>query len=557
MKRFFRSTACLAGLFALLLSAQAFAAPKTTFIVAPFSVQGPDSFAYLQRSIPQMLTSRIYWKDRVEPARALPDSVKPVASEAEAEKLRAQYKADYIIWGTVTVVGEMCSLDVRVRDKAGKIWPQAREARAPQLIAAITGVSDAINRDVFGRAPQPMSAGGGAPAGAVNQMNTDIQINQTTSQDVYLNPQFRYSGASAEDDSRLRSQPLNFPSIGMEVVDADGDGKNEVFILQERAIGAYRFTGARLDPIGEFKFPINHKALNVRSIQHPSGRPWIIVTLVDQRGQPSSQILTYSGGQFTVMMKNIKFYLNVAKLAPSYKDTVIGQQAMPPRLFRPGVYEMIPQGGTLVQGQKLDLPPDANVFNFAYLPGSRGDKAGQKLMVLSESEQIRAYGPNNNRISTTSEKYSGSATGLEIDPSMPGLHRDDVTIASVFYIPMRMLAMDLERDGNWDILVNKPISTASEIFDRYRFFPQAEIHSLYWDGLGLSMKWKTRRIKGSMVDYTIADVNNDGVPDLVVCLNTHPGALGVKARKTVVVLYPLDLNRADPATKPDMSDIHN
>lgn len=554
MKRFFRSTVCLAGLLALLLSAQAFAAQKSTFIVAPFSVQGPDSFAYLQRSIPQMLTSRIYWKDRVEPVRALPDSVKPVANEDEAEKLRAQYKADYIIWGTVTVVGEMCSLDVRVRDKAGKIWPQAREARAPQLIAAITGVSDAINRDVFGRASQPVSSGGGASAGAINQMNTDIQINQTTSQDVYLNPQFRYSGASSEDDSRLRSQPLNFSSIGMEVVDADGDGKNEVFLLQERAINAYRFSSAKLEPIGEFKFPINHKALNVRSIQHPSGRPWIIVTLVDQRGQPNSQILTFSGGQFTVVMKNIKFYLNVVKLAPAYKEAIIGQQAMPPRLFRPGVYEMISQGGTLVQGQKIDLPPDANVFNFAYLPGSRGDKAGQKLLVLSETEYIRAYGPNNNRISTTNEKYSGSATGLEIDPSMPGLHRDDVTIASVFYIPMRMLATDLERDGNWDILVNKPISTASEIFDRYRFFPQAEIHSLYWDGLGLSMKWKTRRIKGSMVDYTIADVNNDGVPDLVVCLNTHPGALGVKARKTVVVLYPLDLNRADPATRPDMSD---
>ena len=549
MKRFVRLTASLAGLCLLLLTAQASAAQKSTFIVAPFTVQGPESYSYLQRSIPEMLTSRIFWKDRVEPVRALPANAQPVTDESAAEKLRAQHKADYVIWGTVTVVGEMCSLDVRVRDKAGKVWPQAREARAPQLIAAISAVSDAINRDVFGRASQPSMAGGGGSGGAVNQMNADIQINQTTSQDVYLNPQFRYSGASAEDDSRLRSQPLSFPSIGMEVVDADGDGKNEVFILQERSIGAYRFNNGRLDPLAEFKFPINHKCLNVRSIDHPSGRPWIVVSVVDQRGQPVSHILTFTG-QFNVVMSKIKFYLNVAKLAPSYKNVIIGQQAMPPRLFRPGVYEMIPQGGTLVQGTKLDLPPDANVFNFAYLPGSRGERGGEKLMVLSESEQIRAYGPNNNRISTTSEKYSGSATGLEIDPSMPGLHRDDVTIASVFYIPMRMLAMDLEHDGNWELIVNKPISTASEIFDRYRFFPQAEIHSLYWDGLGLSMQWKTRRIKGSMVDYCIADANNDGIPDLVVCLNTHPGALGVKSRKTVVVLYPLDLGRTDPNTRP-------
>ena len=122
---------------------------------------------------------------------------------------------------------------------------------------------------------------------------------------------------------------------------------------------------------------------------------------------------------------------------------------------------------------------------------------------------------------------------------------------------MRMLAIDLERDGNYELLVNKPISTASEIFDRYRFFPQSEIHSLFWDGLGLNLQWKTRRIKGSMVDYTIGDANNDGIPDLVVCLNTHPGALGVKARKTVVMLYPLDVSRTDPATAVDRSDIHD
>lgn len=555
MKRFVNMAACLAGLLVLLLSAQASAAQKSTFVVLPFKVQGPESFGYLERSIPEMLTSRLFLKGRVEPAAALPSSARPIAGEAEAAEMLARYKADYVIWGTVTVIGEVCSLDVVVRDKSGQTWPQAREARAPQLIAAISGVSDAINRDVFGRAPMGQSAGGGTGTGRpINQMSPDIQINQTTSQDVYLNPQFRYSGSSSEDDSRLRSQPLNFPSIGMEVVDADGDGKAEIFLLQDRTLGAYRFNGARLDQLSEFKFPANNQCLNVRSIAHPSGRPWIIVTTVDQRGQPLSYVFTFNGS-FKVEMQNIKYYLNVVKLAPAYKEVVVGQQAMLPRLFRPGVYEMMRQGDTLVHGKKLDLPSEANVFNFTYLPGSRGERGSEKLMVLTENEYIRTYGPNGNRMGSTTEKYSGSATGLEMSTSMPGLHRDDVTLANMFYIPMRMIAADIEHDGNWELIVNKPISTASEIFDRYRFFPQAEIHSLYWDGLGLNLQWKTRRIKGSMVDYTLADANNDGIPDLVVCLNTHPGALGVKSRKTVVVLYPLSLDRVDPATRPDTDEM--
>ena len=59
-----------------------------------------------------------------------------------------------------------------------------------------------------------------------------------------------------------------------------------------------------------------------------------------------------------------------------------------------------------------------------------------------------------------------------------------------------------------------------------------------------------RRIKGSVVDFALADPNNDGTKDLVVCLNTHPGALGLQNRKTVVVFYPLDLSMMDPKTAP-------
>ncbi len=52
------------------------------------------------------------------------------------------------------------------------------------------------------------------------------------------------------------------------------------------------------------------------------------------------------------------------------------------------------------------------------------------------------------------------------------------------------------------------------------------------------------------MDFALADPNNDGTKDLVVCLNTHPGALGLQNRKTVVVFYPLDLSMMDPKTAP-------
>ena len=115
-------------------------------------------------------------------------------------------------------------------------------------------------------------------------------------------------------------------------------------------------------------------------------------------------------------------------------------------------------------------------------------------------------------------------------------------------MPIRTIVNDLDRDGKSEVIILRPISTASQIFANYRTFPQGEIQSLFWDGLGMSLKWKTRRIKGTVVDFNFGDVNNDGKLYLVVLVNSHPGALGLSHRRAMVLAYPLDLSKTDPNT---------
>jgi hypothetical protein len=523
---------------------------KETFVVLPFSIQGPEGFAYLERSIPQMFSSRLFWEGRLEPAvHDLPGNQTAVRDESAAEQARIRYKADYVIWGAVTVVGEACSLDVRVRDKSGKVWPHAREARINQFIPAITAVIDGINREVFGRTPSlPVaSPSSGQERGRVNQMNPELSVNESSSREIYLNPQFRYAGG-AGDDARLRSQSLPYAAVGMEIVDADGDGRKEIFILGENhTLNAYRFGKDKLEPVGSHTLPRNSTVLSLRSLPHPSGKAWIIVNMADLSSQPMATVLTFSKG-FKEEMRNVRLFLNVVALPPSYAPVLVGQQAQPPRLFRPGVHEVLKTGNGLSLGGRLNLPPDANALNFAYLPSPGGEDGAEKIVLLSERETLRVYTPKGSRLSESEEVFSGSSAGLEVSNAMPGLSQDTVSILNMFYIPLRMLPVDLDNDGTYELIVNKPISTASMIFDRYRSYPQSEIHSLFWDGLGMNLAWKTRRIKGSMADYALTDANNDGVLDLAVCVNSHTGALGAQSRKAMVILYPLDLSRADENT---------
>ena len=52
----------------LLGAANALAADVKTFTVLPFTVNGPAGYKYLEQSIPQMFSSRLYWKGQLEPA---------------------------------------------------------------------------------------------------------------------------------------------------------------------------------------------------------------------------------------------------------------------------------------------------------------------------------------------------------------------------------------------------------------------------------------------------------------------------------------------------------
>jgi hypothetical protein len=527
-----------------------------TFTVVPFQVNGSKSVAYLEKSIPQMFSSRLFWKGQFEPA-VKPGSSKPIApaDEDSAAKARAAASANYVIWGSVTVLGENCSVDVRVMDKAGKSWPISRESTINGMIPDLRKVCDSINAEIF-QIPQAKSAAPNQQQSAVNQMNPALVRNETTPQQVYINPQFRYSGGSADED-RLRSQSLGFASVGMEICDAIGNGKPQMYLLEERALHAYEIQADyQVKPLGSIKLPAAQYALSLRSVKlDGSHRASLIVNTKDDREDLFVRVFSFDGTQFKEQARGLSLYLSVVNFPPHFSPTLIGQRANPPKLFVPGVREASIKNGKVVLGSKINVPQkDFNVFNFAYIPAGMDKNDALKMVVLDEDEHLRLYSEKGARMFTTEEKYSGSVQGVYVDAGMPGMGTENVTQGNTYYIPMRMLAVDLDSDGNYELIVNKPITTAGVIFSGYRSFPQSEIHSLQWDGMGLSLVWKTRHIKGSVVDYTITDANRDGILDLVLCVNTYPGALGAAARKTMIVAYPLDLSKADPNTQPHISE---
>ena len=115
-----------------------------------------------------------------------------------------------------------------------------------------------------------------------------------------------------------------------------------------------------------------------------------------------------------------------------------------------------------------------------------------------------------------------------------------------------MLVTDLDRDGKYELIASKPVTAAGKLFSNYRTYPQGEVHALIWDGMALDLLWKTRRIKGTVCDVTVADVDNNGRLDLVVTVNSFGGIMNGTNTRCALFIYPLDTTKV--SAKPNYQE---
>ena len=527
------------------LQATAVQAAQKSFVLLPFTVNAPQSYGYLSKALPSSLLSKL---NRPGVAQGRVGSAK-ATSAAQAKK--ALGGADYAIWGEVSVVGNDCTVTLHSVDKAGKEWSKTGSGPVSSLNSTAQQLAGALASEVMGMGG---AAGGRAATGG---RSSDIIVNETGQNQAYLNPQFRYQGAGTGDGSRLRSQRIAEAMVDMAVADFNGDGQNEIAVLTDHKLMMFKWgRDGKLNPLQEITINRTNTNFSMRAmdLNRDGAQDLVIATYDENDNRPYSYFYSFKGNRLKECSKRIPYFVNVMKLPPTFAPALVGQGWDSVNLFARGVYALQKSGDTYTLGQRINLPEGANVFNCAWIPAGRGNKSDQ-LIMLTPEERIKVFqGNGNTLIHTTMERFSGSAAGMDHYKSMPGLGVDrNYQLPSRYYAPMRLIVADIGNTGENCLIINKPISTASQFFDRYRYFPQGEIHALFWDGVGLALKWKTRRIRGSVAQTDLADVNNDGILDLVVGLNSSP-SLGVGGRQCIITAYPLDVTKMDPNTPADMSD---
>lgn len=531
----------LAAILLLLCAVPALAEGPRTFAVLPFGVHGPQEYQYLSQGVQSMLSTRLTRPENFVPldAGTVKKAVKTLpADAAAAEKLRQSLKADYLIWGALTIMGQECSLDVNVLDPSGANRPHPMRTTLNEVIPSLETVAADISAQVSGKA----EVSDQKPV--VRPMNQGLIVNESQAGAIYANPSIKYEDTDASM-GRWRSQSLPFASRGMVVCDGDGDGKNEVFLMTASHLLAFRVENRQMVQIAEMVLPKGRNYVRLNSMDlGRNGRHELIVSAALKK-EPRSLIVGFDGGKFSVQEDNIPYFLGVLNMPPAFAPTLVGQGVGRIKYLDSKIHQMIRSGGKYTPGPSVSLPMGGNVFNVTFLP-AEGD---YQVVMIDDYDRMRVYNSAGNLLASTEETYAGSSLGIEYHSAPLGMKQPDGSSEplDMVYIPLRGISSNLDRDNRFELVISRNISVSAQFFSRYRDYPQGEIHCLFWDGVGMSLQWKTARIKGTVTDYALTDLDNDGVLDLIVCVNSHTGLTGTKERRATIMAYPLDLGQGSTA----------
>jgi TolB-like protein len=553
------SKVCLIGLILIIVSVgtplSAFAKPLQVAIV-PFKVNAEKDLSFLKDGIVDMLSSRLFWEDKVsiinrQATEKASAAVGGPLNESKARKLGTALGADYVLFGSLTVFGNSVSIDAKMMDVSGKKQTLTffnQSQGMDQVIPNINLFASDINEKEFGRVMETRQA---APATGPSSTPTgQAQADVRTHPDKLIAGGI--AGGELQGDQKAapgsafmttqmaggqstkfwKSKSFKQRITGMAIGDIDGDGKQETVFTTEHTVEAYRYENKRFTKINTLaeRNLDNLIGVDVADV-NGNGVAEIYVSALDpHRKYVKSFVMEFSGKSYAEIVKNTDWYLRVVDM-PQRGNVLIGQKQGLESPFDKPIFELVWQNSGFDTADRIMRSKRANVMGF-YLGNAMNDGSEAAAVVFDKLDNLRVYDSSGQQIWKDGEKSGGTPHYFELPDHGT---KDDKNYA---YYPMRILIQDINKDGKNDVITVKN-HRLSEILS-YRKFTYGEIEVRNWDGIGLAVLWKTRKLSGYFSDFGVGDFDNDGKDELVAALVLKTGSVVTTKPKSTLIAYELE-----------------
>ncbi|MCK9229814.1 MAG: FG-GAP-like repeat-containing protein [Syntrophales bacterium] len=532
--------------------------------ILPFTIHSSEDIEYVRSGIWDMLISRLSAAGEIDVVDkqaivgALTARGVTELEVSDAYEIGRNLSLDYVLWGSITKIGSSISLDGRLLDVATQTAPVgvSEQTRGmDDVIPKIGDLSRRVHAHILGRdlpaaappapvvsrqvqqQPQERTPGAGEPV--------DVLRSHQGTLTAIINPSYIMSPDVLDREGFFMSPRYPKKFKGMDIGDVDGDGKNEVVVIDRNTVMIYQLrdegfvlkhsiTGSSAD---------NHIAVDVADI-NGNGTPEIIVTSM-MRTRLNSFIIEYRDGAYETIAAGLPWFFRV--IESSNGPQLLGQQLGMDHPFEKPIYQVIWDNGSYRQGRRMSIPEGLAVYGMtmASLDGGRTERVialdtYDRLNVYQKTtkplSKIHVFGGSSDLVWKSNEAFGGSDNLIDFELRRSGVAGSEkLGEEENVYANVRILTYDLKGDGKNEIIIIKNESTTERLLRNVKIFNRSEIYGFSWDGLGLLENWKTRSIQGYVTDYQFKDLNNDGRNQIVL-------ALVLPTRQSVVVAYDLILH---------------
>jgi hypothetical protein len=451
-----------------------------------------------------------------------------IDSEA-AKKLGETLGADFVVFGSLTKLGDSASLDLKVLEVKGDKSPSSVYVQAKKL-EEIIGQVDVLARKVDEKilgyslgpavAEKPPEAPRQAAQAAVvaplvlTPPPPAVQPSQPSTPPPVFGPPpgVRTEKAFAAGDlSQSQSFPYRFR--GMAMGDLDGDGKNEMVFIDQKNLYIYRWEANEfrlLKKITGKEGTDEFMAVDVADINKDGKAEVFVSNYPFNPYQPGDRlysfVVAFQEGDFRVVASELDWFFRVLEWEGK-GPVLLGQQKGVESGFYGPIYEIGWDGKKYKDLRKADIPKD--VFSpYGFAPFRYGDET--YFVYIDSDFRLKVLNQKGKQV-WRSTAYYGSDIAFQVKVLQPGVASSQGDEFS--FVNVRLLARGDE------ILLIHNLSPVSDLFKRQKVFSGGEIQALGWTGSMFMERWKSKLIEGYVADFQVQDFDTLPGKELIVMVN--------------------------------------